>query len=129
VSLKATWYRDKLRKKARQGLQGFPLATVIYYGPDDKRASKVAVAIIMAEEEEPAFLERWLSDTADVRLDPTVNEAIVRFIQKHGAKSVVSPERILGCPHEEGSDYPKGKRCPRCSFWARRDRLTGELLR
>jgi hypothetical protein len=31
-------------------------------------------------------------------------------------------------PHEEGIDYPEGKTCPQCPFWASRDRWTGESL-
>ena len=34
---------------------GFPLATIAYYGPDDKFASKVVVGIIPQEGDEPAF--------------------------------------------------------------------------
>jgi hypothetical protein len=37
--------------------------------------------------------------------------------------------RIIGCPHEEGIDYPEGSMCPKCPFWSSRDRWTGELLR
>jgi len=33
---------------------------------------------------------------------------------------------IIGCPHEEGTDYPEGKSCPQCPFWAGRDRFTQE---
>src|SRR5712692_4405008 len=29
---------------------------------------------------------------------------------------------IIGCPHEEGIDYPEGKSCPQCPYWARRAR-------
>lgn len=128
MSLKATWYRDRLKKKVKQGFQGFPLATVSYYGPDDKTASKVAVGILLVEDGEVAFLERWFSQGMDVRLDPAVNEAIVRFVQQHGVKSVVAVDRIFGCPHEEGTDYPEGEKCPSCSFWATRDRFTGEII-
>jgi len=35
------------------------VATVAFYGADDKVAKKVAVGIILAEGKEPAFLERW----------------------------------------------------------------------
>ena len=35
MSLKATWFRDRLRKKVKHGFQGFPVATITYYGPDD----------------------------------------------------------------------------------------------
>lgn len=129
MSLKATWFRDRLKKKAKQGFQGYPVATITYYGPDDKHASKVAVGIILEEEGEAAALERWFNETSDIRLDAKVNEEIVRFLKQHGAKSVVSPDRILGCPHEEGTDYPAGEKCPKCPFWATRDRFTGEVIR
>jgi hypothetical protein len=37
-------------------------------------------------------------------------------------------ERIIGCPHEEGIDYPEGKSCPQCPYWAGRDRFTHERV-
>jgi hypothetical protein len=30
--------------------------------------------------------------------------------------------------HEEGIDYPEGEACPRCPFWAGRDRWTGQSV-
>ena len=128
MSLKRTWFRDKLKKKAKRAFQGYPIATITYYGPDDRQASKVSVGIILEEGGAVAFLERWSNEMQDVRLDPEANEEIVRFISKHGAKSVVMPDRILGCPHEEGKDYPEGEKCPKCSYWAIRDRFTGEII-
>ena len=128
MSLKATWFRDKLNMKAKRGFQGYPVATITYYGPDDRRASKVCVGIILEEGGGVAFLERWFNEMQDIRKDPEVNEQIVHFIGQHGAKSVVMPERILGCPHEEGKDYSEGEKCPKCSFWAIRDRFTGEVV-
>jgi len=128
MSFKRTWFRDRLKKKAKRGFQGYPVATITYYGPDDRQASKVAVGIILEEGGAVAFLERWSNETQDIRLDPEANEEIVRFISKHGAKSVVMPDRILGCPHEEGKDYPEGEKCPKCSYWEIRDRFTGEII-
>ena len=128
MSFKRTWFRDRLKKKAKRGFQGYPVATITYYGPDDRQASKVAVGIILEEGGAVAFLERWSNETQDIRLDPEANEEIVRFISKHGAKSVVMADRILGCPHEEGKDYPEGEKCPKCSYWAIRDRFTGEII-
>ena len=58
-----------------------------------------------------------------------INEAVMHFIQKYGVKSVVMPDRIIGCPHEEGVDYPEGQSCPQCPYWAGRDRFTGKLVR
>jgi hypothetical protein len=128
MSFKATWFREKLNKKAKRGFQGYPVATITYYGADDRQASKVAVGIILEEGGAVAFLERWSNEMQDIRKDPEANEEIVRFISKHGAKSVVMPDRILGCPHEEGKDYPEGEKCPQCSYWAIRDRFTGEII-
>ena len=128
MSLKATWFRDKLRRKSQRGFQGYPVATVAYYGPSDARASKVAVSIMLSDGAEPESLERWFSKVADARTDPQINEAVMHFIQKHSAKTVVMPDRIIGCPHEEGVDYPEGESCPHCSYWAGRDRFTGKLV-
>ena len=99
-----------------------------WYGPDDKRASKVAVGIVPGENQEATALERWFSADGDVRFDPLIGKAIVDFIAKHGAQSVVMSDRIMGCPHEEGSDYPEGATCPQCPFWAIRDRSSGKII-
>jgi len=127
VSLKQRWFRDKLRRRAGQGFQGYPVATVAFYGPDDQRASKLVVSIIM-EGTKTVDLERWFSDAGDVRSDPVITEAVWRFIRTHKVRSVVAADRIIGCPHEEGIDYPAGEKCPCCPFWANRDRWTGEIM-
>jgi len=62
--------QEILCKKTKKGFRGYPVATVAYYGPDNKRASKV----------------------------------------------------------EEGIDYPEGGICPKCPYWAYRDRWTGEII-
>jgi hypothetical protein len=120
--------RTPLTKKARKGFRGYPVATVAYYGPDAERASKVAVGIVLSEGEEPAELERWSSEENDVRADPTINEAILGFIRARGVRTVTMADRIIGCPHEEGVDYPDGEVCPECPYWATRDRWSGEVV-
>lgn len=96
-----------------------------WYGPDNAFASKVAVGIIMGENQETAFLERWYSqEGVDVRHDPRIGQEVKAFIQEHGARSVVASDRIMGCPHEEGVDYPDGESCPQCPFWQGRNRFT-----
>jgi hypothetical protein len=127
MSLKATWFREKLRKKSRRGFQGYPAATIAFYGPDETRASKVAVSVFRSEGADPVSLQRWFAQTGDVRADPQVNEAIVHLLEQHGVKSVAMLDRIIGCPHEEGIDYPDGESCPQCPYWAGRDRFTGKL--
>jgi hypothetical protein len=117
---------DVLSKKAKRGFRGFPVATVALYGPDNKRASKIALGIVLQEGAQP-IMERFFSDD-DIRYDAAVQEQILKSIQNHGAKSVVLADRIIGCPHEEGIDYPEGHSCPQCPFWAGRDRFTHERV-
>ena len=117
-----------LAKNARRGFRGYPLATVAFYGPDDKRASKVVVGIIAAEGARAEPLKRWFSEQRDVRRDNEIGEGILTFIQEQGATSVIMADRIIGCPHEEGVDYGEGEKCPRCPFWAHRDRWSGDII-
>ena len=91
-------------------------------------ATKVAVGIVLAKGEEPAFLEDWFSEGQDVRKDHNVNEQILKFIGGHKVKSIGMADRINGCPHEEGVDYPEGSTCAQCPFWANRNRWTGEVV-
>jgi len=117
-----------LKKKTRRGFRGYPIATIAFYGPDDKRASKAAVAIVNAEGAEPSALQRWFAEEGDVRSDPAIASEILQFVRDHGAKSVVMTDRIIGCPHEEGIDYPERQVCPQCPFWAHRDRWSGDMV-
>ena len=34
------------------------------------------------------------------------------FINMQDADEIVTADRIIGCPHEEGIDYPLGRACP-----------------
>jgi hypothetical protein len=54
-----------LRKKAKLGSRGYPVATVIFYGPDDRRATKVAVGLLLAPGHPTAELERWFTTDRD----------------------------------------------------------------
>jgi hypothetical protein len=128
MSLKATWYQDKLRKKAKRDFQGYPIATVTFYGPNNQLASKVSVGIIQEEGGEVVALERWLDENGDIRKNGAVIAEVLAFIASYDAFSVISPERILGCPHEEGIDYSAGEPCPQCAYWENRDRFTGRLI-
>jgi hypothetical protein len=119
--------RSYLTRRASKGFRGYPLATIAFYGPDDRLATKVAVGI-MAQEDKLLEMKRWFSQGRDIRYDPGVNREIVAFVEKYHVKSVAMVDRIIGCPHEEGIDYPEGETCPECRFWAYRDRWTGEII-
>ena len=116
--------KSALRKRANRGFRGYPVATLAFYGPDDEVASKVAVGILPSEHAGVSELERWFSDAGDVRVDPRVEAAVIDFIKRQGVKTVIIADAIMGCPHEEGIDYPDGASCPKCPYWAGRDRFT-----
>ena len=118
----------KLKKLLNKGFREYPIATIAYYGPDDKNATKVAVGIVPYENAVPSILKRWCNEDTDIRIDRITNEEIIKFIKENGAKSVVMTDRIMGCPHEEGVDYPDGSKCPKCPFWAIHDRFTGRTI-
>lgn len=124
ILMKLGWQPRKwLEKKNKLGFRGYPVGTIAFYGPDNQRASKVAVAVIVAPDTEPIALRRWFAESGDVRNDAATFEEIALFLRGHAVHSVVMTKEMLGCPHEEGIDYPEGEACPDCPFWSGRDRL------
>lgn len=103
----------------------YPLATVIAYGPDNKTATKLVVAIFKKPgQEDSDVMHKWFVQGGDIRQDPTIMEEVASFIKQHGVQHTTSYDRIFGCPHEEGIDYPEGGTCPHCPFWENIDRYT-----
>src|ERR1700687_1374280 len=117
-----------LRRKVKQGFRGYPIATVAFYGPTADLATKIVVAIVRDEGREPHPRERFFPEEPDVRPTPAVGEKVLAFLKEHAAKSVIVTDGLIGCPHEEGVDYPEGKSCPRRPYWAGRDRFTRERI-
>jgi hypothetical protein len=118
------WLERRAQRKT-----GYPLATLAYYGPDTTRASKVVVGIVRSERDsDVTVLQKWWSDTIDIRTDQAILQQMLTFLDQQHVQRVVMVDRIIGCPHEEGSDYPEGETCPHCPYWANRDRWTGEPI-
>ena len=116
------WLERRAQRKT-----GYPLATLAYYGPDNTRASKAVVGIVASEQaSDVAMLQKWWSDASDIRTDPSIIEQILSFLDEQHVQRVAMVDRIIGCPHEEGTDYPEGESCPQCPYWAEHDRWTGE---
>jgi hypothetical protein len=66
--MKLGWQPRKwLEKKSKRGNRGYPMGTIAYYGPDNRRASKAAVSIMPALHADPADLRRWFAETGDLR--------------------------------------------------------------
>lgn len=116
----------RTRKKPR--FRGYPLATIAYYGPDAERASKIVLGIFARAGADADPLERWLLAEGDIREDRAIGEQVLALIRKHGAKTVIASDGIIGCPHEEGVDYPSGASCPVCPYWAGRNRWTRDRV-
>jgi hypothetical protein len=93
---------------------GYPIGTITLYGPDDETTTKIAAAVIVCEDAEPV-LKRWVG--TDVMTNAKVQRELQEFFQQHGVQSVSMSEGNMGCPHEEGEDFPMGEDCPFCPFW------------
>ena len=77
--------RKRLRKRAKRGLRGYPVATVALYGADDTRVTKLTVGIVPAEDAEATDLRRWFSEGTDIHNDAGVAEEVLAFIDAAGA--------------------------------------------
>ena len=105
---------DYQEKHRAQEPPQFPIGTIALYGPDDKTTTKIVASAITAENAEP-ILERWVG--TKLKGDQKVMGEIQAFLKKHKVKSTVMTDGNLGCPHEEGEDFPVGEDCPFCPFW------------
>lgn len=92
----------------------FPIGTVAYYGPDDKTTTKIVAGVIKEEGAAP-ILKRWVA--TDVITNPKVLKEMDRFFKKYGVTRIGMSEGNMGCPHEEGKDFPVGGDCPFCPWW------------
>ena len=106
-------YLQHFRKAIAQS--NFPIGTIAYYGPDDKTVSKIVAAVLPDEHTDP-ILKKWIGD--GVTQDQKTASEIGNFFQEQQVTNIVMTEGIIGCPHEEGVDYPVGESCPHCLFWA-----------
>ena len=112
----------RLRRRAKRGDVGFPKATLAFYGPDNKEASKGVLGIFLRDGADP-IIHRYFTEDTDARYSADVQENILARIREHDVRSLIMMEKIFGCPHEEGIDYPEGGACPQRPFWENRDRF------
>ncbi len=114
---------------SRKNSPRYPIGTLMAYGPDNTRATKLVAAVFNRPgQKEPDALHRWFVITGDVRNEPAVAGEVAAFFKQYGVKKTAISDRITGCPHEEGVDYPMGRPCPCCPFWASIDRFTHEPM-
>ena len=99
----------------------FRTGTIAYYGPDDKTVTKIVVGITVGAGNNFIDTKKWSSESKDIKNDNQVLEEISAYLNVSKVDSVARIERIMGCPHEAGIDYPEGMPCPACPFWANED--------
>ena len=75
-----------LVKRSRGRFRGYPLATVAYYGSDNKVATKVAVGVIKVEGGDVDLMGRWVFRDIDVRVDPQINQEVINFLDSQQVK-------------------------------------------
>lgn len=107
---------------ARGEAGDWPVGTLIFYGPDDRRATKAVASIIVHDGDAP-LLRKWFADRVDARVDNAIGKEVGEFFRRHAPPRIVVMNGIFGCPHEEGIDYPDEGVCPQCPFWATHDRF------
>ncbi len=106
----------------------YPVGTLAYYGPTNRLATKIVAAIVRRPGAEPEPLHRWITQAGDIRDDRAIGRQVAAFFRRHRIKQLATTSRIIGCPHEEGKDYPEGGQCPHCPYWHDRDRFSLEPL-
>lgn len=105
----------------------YPIGTLAAYGPDNTQATKLVASVFVSPQQtEPDALERWIVTGGDIRQVPDITAEVEEFFKRHRVKESVASEKMMGCPHEEGIDYPLGRVCPHCPFWEGLDRMTLE---
>jgi len=92
----------------------YPVGTVAFYGPDDKTTTKIAAGVILHDGAAP-IVQRWVA--TDVATSPKIQQEIYAFFRQYGVTQVTMSDGNMGCPHEEGEDFPVGEDCPFCPFW------------
>jgi hypothetical protein len=102
----------------------YPLGTVALYGPTDKLATKLVANVYREKAQPAAVVKKWNSQSTDIREDASVHAQLTQFLKEHSVAHAVVTEKVVGCPHEPGIDYPSGGHCPFCPFWSNRPRNT-----
>jgi hypothetical protein len=120
IAMRDNRFLKRLRKKAKKGLRGWPLATIAFYGPNLSQATKAAVGIIPSENAEAEEIRDWHVLHGDIREDVSISQEIVEFIKIRGALSVVMADGYNWLPSPRGNRLPRRMvPCLRVLAWTR----------
>lgn len=116
--------KKKVLKLVKKGHKGYPVASLAWYGADNKTATKLVCGVVLNEgDKEVSAMKKWHSKT-EIRKSESILAEVLVFIKENQVKTVSMIDSIIGCPHQEGVDYPTGSHCPECTYWIGRDRFT-----
>lgn len=101
--------------RSRSSSSQYPIGTVAMYGPDKQTTTKVVAGVIKWDGAEP-ILERWVG--TNILNSPKMRQQMEKFFARYKVKSVATSDGNMGCPHEEGEDFPEGEDCPFCPYWS-----------
>lgn len=102
-------YQRKHRKPSK-----YLIGTVAFYGLDDTVPTKITARVITDDDTELAA-RHWIG--TNVTDSPKVKDELREFFHQHGVMTILVGSGNIGCPHEEGLDFPHGEDCPFCLFW------------
>ena len=102
-------------EKHGQELRKYPLGVITCHGFDGWKTTKVTATVLSTPNDDVGKARSWMG--TNVLENPKTQREIGEFFAIHGAKSVSMSYGNVGCPHEEGLDYPAGEDCPFCPFW------------
>ncbi len=105
---------DDYRGKHGESAFDYPIGTVAMYGPNDQVTTKIVASVIKSADSDP-ILERFVG--TGIAEDDRVQEKINAFFESHNVTRIGAVDYNIGCPHEEGEDFPVGEDCPFCPFW------------
>ena len=78
--------KKRIAKRIKMGFQGYPEIAIAYAGESIDGAEEVIVTFIAEEAAEP--MEQRFKSKTDAREDEAIQSAIVKMIERCGAKTV-----------------------------------------
>ncbi|WP_075187793.1 hypothetical protein [Teredinibacter haidensis] len=84
--------KKRIAKKVKMGSQGYPEMSIAYFGHSEDLANEVVVTFVAEEGAES--LEEKFESKSDARHDEVIQSAIVKMIERSGAKTVYQQDGV-----------------------------------
>jgi len=84
--------KKRISKKVKMGFQGYPKLGITYSGPNVDLATEVLLEFVSEEGAEPQA--QIFTTECDIREDETIQSAIVKTIERSGARTITLYESV-----------------------------------